>query len=218
MDPDALQAAHEALTANGYSFVGYHGTNMAGMKNLVPSGFDPKHLGESSGLERGPGFYVARHEGLASDFGENATLSDVEKTDRRGNPIGYENKPGDAGQQALLRIYAHNFESMKPGSDYSWGVMATGAHDQNGDLGIGLRPGEKPTPDHQIPSADSGKMAQWSHDMEMVFSAGSYPRLAALPVTEGTTHNPRPAAWRPFEDGDRPNVPSAQPPRRRTTL
>src|SRR4051794_29218716 len=66
-------SAHAALTAAGYSFVGYHGTNQRAAAAISLEGFDRGKAGSSAGLARGVGLYVARSFQMAEDFSDTAT-------------------------------------------------------------------------------------------------------------------------------------------------
>jgi hypothetical protein len=114
--------AHGALTAAGYSFAGYHGTNERSAAAIQLEGFDRSFAGSSAGLARGVGLYVARTFQMAEDFSDTATQA--------GDPDPFTGevprRPARAGNPVVLRIYVRGFESMQNGVDYEWGGMGTG--------------------------------------------------------------------------------------------
>jgi hypothetical protein len=48
-NPAAVMAAECVLLAEGFSFIGFHGTNLIGQMSLVPYGFDPTRAGTGGG-------------------------------------------------------------------------------------------------------------------------------------------------------------------------
>lgn len=158
----AVQEANRILLAERYQFVGYHGCNMQTLQAIVPYSFDVTRIGSGAGTARGPGFYVARKAGLASDYADEATQAG----DPDPRTFEVPRKSGYAGQQAVLRIYAREFSAMRSGIHYAWGVQSrTG--DPNGDLNVA--------------SAAGQDITQCAADLEIVFHPIAYPRLAALP-------------------------------------
>lgn len=190
-DAAAVQRAHMQLLQDGYAFVGYHGTNVTERRSLVPYGFDPSRIGSGGGIARGSGFYVAMAEGHADDYASEATQA--------GDPLPPHYMPnlksGEAGQDAVLRIYARHFDAMRLGTDYAWGVQSR-AGDPNGDLNVsrdrlrGLAPADT-----------TRQLKEQAHDLEIVFSPAAYARLAAM-------------RSRAFSLGDRPNLPTQTRPTR----
>jgi hypothetical protein len=165
-----LGAAHQLLLEKGYKFIGYHGTNLSGLRSLVPSGFDSKYIGTGEGTARGQGFYVSYQHNIARDYAYSAStqFSDMGTASRR---------PGEKGHPRILRIYAKRFDSMQLGEDYRWGLQNTASTDKNGmygDLSIWGTQGQK---------TDN------THDLELIFCASVYPELIAIPspsITAGT--------------------------------
>lgn len=162
-NPQAIKLAHEQLLTAGYSFVGFHGSNLRALKSILRLGFDPSKAGSASGLARGMGFYVSADRGLADDFADNSTQT--------GDPDPFTGivprYAGDQGQIEVLRVYARNFEDMQLGTDYVWGVMSSA-----GD----------PNQDKRLSPRDTGaKMAENQHELEIVFRPSSWGALFVLP-------------------------------------
>ncbi len=93
------------LREKGFSFLGYHGTNLKKAKELIPFGLDQNYelSGNTAGCSGGKGFYIALTRTVAQDWSTNHTHN-TDKVD----PISYKcpQNEGDAGQYAILRIYA----------------------------------------------------------------------------------------------------------------
>lgn len=162
-NPQAVRTAHEQLLTAGYSFVGFHGSNLNALKSILRSGFDPSKAGSASGLARGMGFYVSADRRLAEDFADNSTQT--------GDPDPFTGivprYVGDQGQIEVLRVYARNFEHMQLGTDYVWGVMASA-----GD----------PNQDKRLTPFDTGaKLKENQHELEIVFRPRSWRALFVLP-------------------------------------
>lgn len=163
LDEAAIRRAHGILIADGYTFVGYHGCNHRTLMSIVPYNFDPAHVGTGGGLARGVGFYVAKSINLAIDYADESTQA--------GDPAPplynvIPRRPGNAGQTAVLRIYARNFSAMWEGTHYNWGVQSR-AGDPGGNLNIHTLAGQN--------------IQNCGRDLEIVFRTVSYPRLAAIP-------------------------------------
>jgi TPR repeat protein len=100
--------AHDLLLQKGYQFIGYHGTNVKNLRQIVPSGFDPKFIGTGIGTERGYGFYVSWSRMLAKEYAEKG---------------------------CILRIYVKGLQSLRLNIDYKWGLKSTPG-DPNGELDV----------------------------------------------------------------------------------
>jgi hypothetical protein len=153
----AIQEAHNILLAERYQFIGYHGCSMQSLRAIVPNSFDFTRVGSEAGTARGPGFYVARRGGLASEFATVATHDQDADPDPKTFDV--PRRAGEAGQEALLRIYAKDFLAMRSGTHYAWGVLI----------------------DPNVASKAGRNITQCADDLEIVFHPIAYSRLAALP-------------------------------------
>ncbi|MFS9381076.1 hypothetical protein QNN88_10310 [Citrobacter sp. ANG330] len=161
---DGIIDADRKLVDNGYTFIGYHGTNTENLRSMFSEGLNPIYCGSGDGEARGSGFYIARSPGLANDYADSSTLSG-EPQPPRYEASRYE---GERGQQELTRVYAKNFALFKLGQDLAWGVESS-----DGD----------PNGDRKVQSNDTSHCGLEinTHDLEMVVSPSKYHELAILP-------------------------------------
>lgn len=180
---DTIREAHQFLISNGYKFVGYHGTNLAHQKSIVPDGFNTKFIGTGDGTARGLGFYVSRRYELALDYASSSTQS--------GDPIPPSFIPqrhtGDYGQPRLLRIYLKDSETLSLGTDYKWGIQSSGKV-VNGDLSLDDKTGRDTG---ELDKDDNVVGIKRISDLELIVCGSVYPQLAAIPSKRITvTLNP----------------------------
>jgi hypothetical protein len=165
MNPQAgfVIEAHNALLENGYSFVGYHGTNHSGLKSIINNGLDPEKIGSNAGAVKGDGFYVAGTYSHAKDFAEVST-SDGDPDIKTGKQP---KKEGEQGIEKIVRIYIKNAESLNLGKDAGWG-LTPGHGDLNND--------EKIKPGRTYDNAGYSK-----NSTEMVISPNKFNDTVAIP-------------------------------------
>ena len=111
-------AADALLSQQSYSFIGYHGTSLASLRNIGMHGLMLTYAGSAVGLERGLGFYVARNIRLAKDYAEGVTIETQEEPPYESSP-----KAGELGIYVITRVYVHLFEGMRVGVHYDWGIQ-----------------------------------------------------------------------------------------------
>lgn len=145
-----IEAAHNSLLKKGYQFIGYHGSSQASLKSIVPFGFNPVFTNSGGGNVKGRGFYISRGAALALDWADSITQISVSQK-----------YPGDRGEEAILRIYVKNLESMTLGKHLTWGIQSSDG-DLNGDRNVYSTRGLE-------------------HDLELVFRPSVYKNLAAIP-------------------------------------
>ena len=154
-------AADALLSQQSYSFIGYHGTSLASLRNIGMHGLMLTYAGSAVGLERGLGFYVARNIRLAKDYAEGVTIETQEEPPYESSP-----KAGELGIYVITRVYVHLFEGMRVGVHYDWGI-------QNG-TGFLIPTG----------STYSKMMDVWKHDTEIVLKPNVYPNISLFRTTE----------------------------------
>jgi hypothetical protein len=160
---DFIVSAHKELQENGYSFVGYHGTNQSGLRSIITNGFDPRKIGENAGAVKGDGFYVAGTYSHAKDFAEVST------NDGDINPKTFQQpkKEGEQGIERVLRVYIKNSKSINLGKDAGWGLTPS-AGDHNNDAKI----------KHGLKYDEAGYSKDTS---EMVISPNKFNDMVAIP-------------------------------------
>lgn len=166
---DKIRDADAKLLDNGYTFIGYHGTNRKNLTSMFSEGLNPIYCGSGDGQAKGSGFYIARTPEKANDYADSSTQS--------GDPLPpkYETPryTGDQGQMELLRVYAKNFDGFTPGKDFSWGIESS-----DGDLNGDKKPKETDTQEYGLGIN--------KNSLEMVISPSKFPNLAVLPSLYGT--------------------------------
>jgi hypothetical protein len=133
-DAAAITQADTIISAEGYDFIGYHGTNVENMRAMVPFSISTAKVGSEAGTSSGPGFYLAFTPKLAVDFASIVTKTTVTKQTKYGEEDSTEPRQGLAGQEALLRVYALHFLQMQDGVDYIWTKMGGGGPGTISDL------------------------------------------------------------------------------------
>lgn len=156
-----VEAADALLSQQKYSFIGYHGTSLASLRNIGMHGLMLTYAGSAVGLERGLGFYVARDIRLAKDYAEGVTIETQEEPPYKSSP-----KNGPLGIYVIARVYVHLFEGMRVGVHYDWGV-------QNG-TGFRIIPGR----------TYKEMIEEWKHDTEIVLKPNVYPNISLFRTTE----------------------------------
>lgn len=160
---DSIRDADRKLVENGYTFIGYHGTNTRNLHSMLDEGLNPIYCGSGDGEAKGSGFYIARSPKKASDYADSSTQSGDPQPPKYEIPR-YE---GERGQSELVRVYAKNFDLFKLGRDLAWGVESSDG-DPNGDRRV------------QDSDANHGLETNM-YDLEMVISPLKYQDLAILP-------------------------------------
>ena len=163
LDGEAIKAVHSELINKGYKFYGFHGTTQTALESIVPYNFDPSHLGEISGLAKGPGFYASHEREYAEDWSILAT-QDFDNVNEEGSSV---IKDGNSGISRVLRIYAKDIDGSTLGIDFAWGLQPS-----SGD----------PFSDQRLPLHLNPELSFPQHDLEIVFGPRIYSNLAAFAI------------------------------------
>lgn len=161
-----IQEADRGLINNGYVFVGYHGTNLANLKNMMENGLDPKFCGSGEGEAKGSGLYIANKFDLAHDYSEASTQSGDPE------PPLYETPryKGDKGVSTVGRVYVKGFETLQMGKGIAWG-LENSEGDPNGDKKISKS------------DTSTSRLKQNATLLEAVISPKEYGKIVIIPST-----------------------------------
>lgn len=164
-DREHIALADSTLVAQGYAFIGYHGTNKANLRSMLEEGLNPAYCGSGDGEARGSGFYVSLLPGMAMSYADSSTQAGDPPPPRFDTIPRY---GGEKGQPELARVYAKNFDTFKIGRNIAWGVESS-----DGDPGGDRAVRRDDTTEPGLKSNGKG--------LEMVISPSRYPELAILP-------------------------------------